>query len=59
MSRSANGETRIETLLAAKIACVLNTTPHLWLNLQNAVDLYDAEREMEDWKPNAFVQAAP
>lgn len=58
MSRIVNGDVRIEALLAVKIACVLDTTPQFWLNLQNAVDLYNAKQDMEGWKPNEIYHAA-
>ena len=51
MSNVINGNARIEASLATRIAAVLDTTPALWLNLQNAVDIYDTERELKKWKP--------
>ncbi|RJP35244.1 MAG: addiction module antidote protein, HigA family [Candidatus Omnitrophota bacterium] len=58
ISRVIHGEARIEADLAARMAQVLNTTPHFWLNLQNAIDLYHAEQEMKDWKPNTVYHVA-
>jgi plasmid maintenance system antidote protein VapI len=31
---------------------VLNTTTELWINLQAAVDAFDAERLSEAWTPD-------
>lgn len=49
MSNVIHGKARIEASLASKLAKVLGTTPHLWLNLQNTMDLYLAEKEA--WQP--------
>jgi len=57
MSRVINGLARLEADLATKIATVLGTTPQFWLNLQNAVDLYDAQERTKDWKPKALYPA--
>ncbi|MBZ0255330.1 HigA family addiction module antidote protein [bacterium] len=51
MSRIVNGESRIEAEMAEKISRVLGTTPELWLNLQNSVDLFDAKTELKKWEP--------
>jgi plasmid maintenance system antidote protein VapI len=32
--------------MAARMAAVLGTTAQYWLNLQNAVDLYDAQERL-------------
>ena len=58
MSDVVNGRARIEAPLAARIAKVLGTTAQFWLNLQNAVDLYDAEQDMKTWKPKAVFHGA-
>ena len=44
MSNVVNGHAAITAELATRIAEVLGTTPEYWLNLQNAVDLYDARQ---------------
>ena len=51
MSDVVNGNARIEASLAHKIAVVLGTTPQFWLNLQNAVDVYDAQQALKGWEP--------
>ena len=43
MSGIVNGHAAITAEMAARMAAVLGTTAQYWLNLQNAVDLYDAE----------------
>lgn len=51
MSNVVHGRARVEANLAARIARALGTTPQFWLNLQNAVDVYEAEHALRDWKP--------
>jgi addiction module HigA family antidote len=51
MSQVVNGKSGIEARLAWKLAAVLGTTPEFWLNLQNAVDLWDAHQSLADWQP--------
>jgi antitoxin HigA-1 len=46
MSGIVNGHVAITAEMAARIAAVLGTTAQYWLNLQNAVDLYDAEERL-------------
>ncbi len=59
ISQVVNGKAAIEARLAYKLAEVLGTTPELWLNLQNAVDLWDAREELAGWKPQARYPAQP
>jgi addiction module HigA family antidote len=42
MSAIVNGRAAITAETATRVAKVLGTTAQYWLNLQNAVDLYDA-----------------
>jgi len=48
MSAIVNGRASITAETAARIATVLGTTAQYWLNLQNAVDLYDAQARLRD-----------
>ena len=43
INRVVNGRTRVSAELAIKLAEALETTPEFWLNLQTAVDIYDAK----------------
>jgi antitoxin HigA-1 len=45
LSEIINGHQRISPNIAVRLAHHLETTPRLWLNLQNAVDVWEAERE--------------
>ncbi len=42
---------RITAETAVRFAKVLGTTDRFWMNLQNAVDLYDEQRKLARWKP--------
>jgi addiction module HigA family antidote len=42
VSAIVNARAAITAETATRLAAALGTTPQLWLNLQNAVDLYDA-----------------
>jgi addiction module HigA family antidote len=59
MSDIVNGRSRIEPSTAARLAKVFGTSTALWLNLQAAVDAWDADREARSWKPlTRFSDAA-
>ena len=51
MSGVVHGKVRIEASLASRIGRVLGTSAEVWLGLQNAVDLYDAKTDLENWQP--------
>jgi len=46
MSAIVNGRSSITAETATRIATVLGTTAQYWLNLQNALDLYDAKAKI-------------
>ncbi len=55
-----HGRSAISTETAVKFARVLGTTPELWVNLQRAVDLFDAEKKLGSWTPAAtFTHEEP
>lgn len=51
MSAIVNGHVRMEPEVAARMAKVLNTTTEFWINLQAAVDAFDAEHLSAAWTP--------
>lgn len=57
MSQVVNGKTGIEAKLAWKLAVVFETTPEFWLNLQNAVDLWEAHQSLAEWEPEKIYPA--
>lgn len=59
VSDIGNGRCRVEPPVAARLTRVFGTTTTLWLNLQAAVDAWDADREACSWRPmQRFPDAA-
>ena len=48
MSAIVNGHASFTAETATRMAAVLGTTAQYWLNLQNAVDLFDAEQRLAE-----------
>jgi len=59
MSAIINDRAAIGADLATRIATVLGTTAQFWLNLQNAVDLYDAAKAVKSAKRRPRHMAFP
>lgn len=57
MSQVVNGHKRIEAALAVRLGRVFGTSPAFWLNLQAAVDTYDAACDLADWTPGRTFDA--
>lgn len=53
VSQIVNGHKRLDPTTAARLAIVLGTTPRFWMNLQAAVDEWDASIEIAGWTPGA------
>ena len=53
ISNIVNGHAALSSETAIKFAAVLGTTADLWANLQRGVDLYDARKKLNRWKPAA------
>ena len=45
LSDIVNGHARVTPSIAVRLAHALDTSPALWVNLQVAADIFDAERE--------------
>jgi addiction module HigA family antidote len=45
LSDIVNGRARVTPSVAVRLARALGTSPALWVNLQAAVDIFDAEQE--------------
>ena len=58
LSRIINGHERVTPATAMRLSKALNTSARLWLNMQSAVDAYDAEKAAEKWKPKKVFEAA-
>lgn len=58
LSLIINGHAPIMPEVAVKIGRALGTSAELWLNLQRAVDVYDAEEKLKRWKPTQSYVAS-
>lgn len=57
VSQIINGHVGITAATAVRFARVFGTTPDLWLNMQNKVDLYDAEAAVSPEAVRSLVAA--
>jgi addiction module HigA family antidote len=57
VSNIVHGKASVSPETAVRFAQVLGTTPQFWLNLQNAVDVADAERKLKRWRPASVHRA--
>jgi antitoxin HigA-1 len=55
VSQIVNGKARIEPEMAARLGKVLGTSTDIWLDLQAAVDAWDATQEAREWQPVRFL----
>ena len=51
LSLIINGHAPITPEVAVKIGRSLGTSAEIWLNLQRAVDVFDAQEKLKCWKP--------
>lgn len=58
MSGIVNGHVAITAEMATRLAAVLGTTAQYWLNLQNAVDLFDAKERIASARPRPLPEFA-
>lgn len=59
-SQIVNGHKPMDPLVATKLARLFETTTRFWLNLQAAVDDWDAAAELADWQPGVtFSRPTP
>lgn len=61
INRLVNGHTSLDAQMARRLAAALGTTPEFWINLQKAVDLYEAKQDDPDLPPRLpqFEEPAP
>lgn len=57
INRIVNGRTSVGAEMAVKLASSLGTSPQFWLNAQQAVDIYNAEKNIKH-KPAPVVTAS-
>jgi addiction module HigA family antidote len=51
VSQIVHGKARVEPVMAARLGKTLGTSTDIWLDLQAAVDAWDANQEARDWRP--------
>lgn len=51
LSNIVHGKVRISAETATKLGATLKTTPNLWMNAQQHVDIYDAGEKLRHWEP--------
>ena len=49
INRIVNNRTAVTAEMAVKLASALNTSPQLWLNAQQAVDIYNARKKIKEF----------
>lgn len=52
LSRIVNGHAKITPWVAIKLGAALETSPELWLNVQQNVDIFDARQDLIEWEPS-------
>lgn len=58
LSQLVNGHMGISAEMAIRLSKALNTTPQLWMNMQQAYDLWIAEKKSTDIKVLPFAMAS-
>ena len=56
INRIINNRTSVTAEMAVKLASAFNTSPQFWLNAQQAVDIYNALKEMKSL-PRPMIKA--
>lgn len=57
INRIVNGRTSVGAEMAIRLASSLGTSPQFWMNAQQAVDIYYAEKNIKQ-KPAPVVEAS-
>ena len=57
LSDIVNGHVRVTPSVAVRLAHALDTSPALWVNLQTAVDIFDAEQAYDNTAKSETVAA--
>lgn len=57
INRIVNGRSSVTAEMAVKLGAALNTTAEFWLNAQQAVDLYKADKNVRR-KPKPLLEVA-
>ena len=57
VSKIVNENASISAKMALRLSKAFNTTPELWLNLQQNYDLWYAAQDSDDWKDIELIAA--
>ena len=57
INRIVNGRTSIGAEMAVRLSSALSTSPQFWLNAQQAVDIYYAEKKLKH-KPDPIMKVS-
>ncbi len=63
LSQIVNSKSGISPAMALKLAHAFDTTPQLWLNMQDQYELWHAEKDIDfnavaSWHKNTFIEEA-
>ena len=47
VNRIINGRSKIKADTAIKLAAIFGTTPYVWMNAQNAIDIFEAKKAVK------------
>lgn len=59
LSKIVNERGAVTSEMALRLSKAFNTTPELWLNLQQFYDLWHAERDSKAWQGARVLSRAP
>lgn len=57
INRIVNGRTSVGAEMAVKLSSSLRTSPQFWLNAQQAVDIYNAEKKLKH-RPDPVISVS-
>ena len=57
LSELINGRSGISTIMALRLSKALNTTPELWLNMQNNYDIWTTKKKLNLSKVKTLIQS--
>jgi addiction module HigA family antidote len=56
VSTIVHGRGRLEPEVAVRLGRLTDSSPTFWINLQRAVDVWDAEVKLKNWHPVPLIQ---
>lgn len=58
LSQLVNGRMGVSAEMAIRLSKALNTTPQLWMNMQQSYDLWNAEKKLDSIRAVPFAIAS-